>query len=76
VKRLFSSPDISEIGVLKGRLELAGIPCEIRNEFVSQAIPGVAFEPELWLLNDEDYREASELLVVSRRPTNPEEPER
>ena len=31
VKRLFSSPEISETGLLKASLENPGIPCEIRN---------------------------------------------
>ena len=53
MKLIFSSPDISEVGILKCRLELAGINCEVGNEFLLQAIPGVAFEPELWILNED-----------------------
>jgi hypothetical protein len=68
VKRLFSSPESSELGLLKARLENAGIRCAIRNEFLSQAIPGVAFEAELWVLDDEDYGEACELLAAWQHP--------
>ena len=66
MKRLFASPDSPQLGLLKSRLETAGIACEIRNEFSSQMIPGVPFESELWVLNDENYAEASELLAAWR----------
>lgn len=64
MKRIFSSPDSAEVGLLKNRLEIVGIPCVVRNEFLSQAIPVIAFEPELWVLKDEDYPEASQLLAA------------
>jgi hypothetical protein len=32
MKKLFSSPDSAEMGLLKSRLEEAGIPCLLRNE--------------------------------------------
>jgi len=62
MKRLFSSPNSAEIGLLRSRLEATGIPCELRNECLSQAMPGTPFDSELWVLDDEDYREACELL--------------
>lgn len=39
-------------------MEAAGIACEVRNDAVSQAMPGMPFIPELWVLRDEDYEEA------------------
>ena len=42
MKRLFSSPDSTEMGLLQSRLEEAGIPCLLRDEQISQAIPSVA----------------------------------
>jgi hypothetical protein len=68
MRRIFSSPDSAEVGLLGSRLETAGIRCEIRNGSLAQAMPGVPFEPELWLLNDEDQREASELVAAWRSP--------
>lgn len=68
MKRLFSSPDSAEVGLLSSRLESAGIPCELRNEFLTQAMPGAPFDSEVWVLDDENYREASELLAAWRRP--------
>jgi hypothetical protein len=67
MKRLFASPDSAQLGLFKSRLETAGISCELRNEFSSQMIPGVPFESELWILNDEEYVEASELLAAWRK---------
>jgi len=40
----------------------AGIPCEVRNDAVHQAIPGMPFCPELWIIRDEDYEEARRLV--------------
>ena len=68
MKRLFSSPDSAKVGLLRSRLETSGIPCEIRNECLSQALPGAPFDPELWVLHDKDYREASELLAIWQSP--------
>jgi hypothetical protein len=69
MKKLFSSPDIAELGLFKSRLEEAGIACEVRNANVSIALPGAAFYPELWLLRDEDCAEAEKLIQSWRRPT-------
>ena len=75
MKRLLSSADSADIGLLKSRLESAGIPCELRNEFLTQAMPGPPFDSELWVLDDKAYREASELLAAWRGPASPEERE-
>jgi hypothetical protein len=72
MKLLFSSPDSAEIGLLNGRLESAGICCEIRNEFLSPAMPGAPFYPEIWVLKDEDLAEAHELLTAWSQAIPPE----
>jgi len=72
MKRLFSSPDSAEIGLLHSRLEAAGISCEIRNEHLSPAMPGAPFYPELWVLDDAQFSEASDLLAAWRRPNQTE----
>lgn len=69
MKRLFSSPDSTEMGLLKSRLEEAGIPCLLRDEQMSQTIPSAAFSAELWTANDEDYRRAVELCEAWRHPS-------
>ena len=46
--------------MLASRLHSAGIECEIRNE--SQVIPGLPFQPELWVVNDTEYEDAARLI--------------
>jgi hypothetical protein len=60
MKQIFSSPDSAEVGMLASRLQSAGIACEIRNE--SQVIPGLPFQPELWIVSDADFEDASRLI--------------
>ena len=67
MKRLLSSTDSVEIGLLYSRLENAGIECQIRNECMASVLPLAPFEPELWVLKDEQFAEASELLAAWRR---------
>ena len=62
MKRVFSSPDSAEIGLVQSILDAAGIACEVRNDAVSQAMWGMPFIPELWVLRDEDYEEARRLI--------------
>ena len=75
MKRLFSSPDSAEIGLIRSRLEGAGIECEMRNEHLSPAMPGTPFDPELWVLRDSQFAEASELLAAWRQQARPPGPE-
>ena len=58
MKLLFSSPSAPEVGLLKSLLDGAGIASEIRNDTVHAIFPGAAFQPEIWVLNEEDYAEA------------------
>ena len=71
MKQLFSSPDSAEIGLLRSRLDAAGVDCEIRNDHLSRAMPGAPFYPEIWVLKDEQFAEASELLAAWQRPDPP-----
>ena len=64
MKRICSSTGSAEVGLLASTLESAGIACELRNEAISQVMPGAAFAEELWVLNDEDYREALALVAA------------
>jgi len=43
----------------------------MRNEYLSPAMPGAPFDPELWILRDEQFAEASELLAAWRKPASP-----
>ena len=59
---IYSSPNSAEIGLLRSRLEGAGIACELRNEVGAQVLIGGEFNPELWVLADEQFQEARELI--------------
>ncbi len=66
MKFLFSSANTSELSILKDLLNESGIASEIRNEYSN--LPGAAFYPELWILNDDDFSKALELYSNSRPP--------
>lgn len=59
--------------MLKGLLEESGIPCMIRNENLSMAMGEIppSESPELWIINDEDYPRAKE-IIDSWRSAGPE----
>ncbi len=43
---------------MKDQLDQAGIACELRNEATYSNFPGAPFQPEVWVINDDDYAEA------------------
>ena len=62
MKYLLSSLDPARIGLAQSLLDAAGIEWEVRNEAVSQAEVGLPFATELWVLRDEDYEAARDLI--------------
>lgn len=64
---VYSSPSTVEVELLRGLLEQAGIACEVRNESIYPNLPGAAFQPELWILNDDDYGKACEVRDAWRQ---------
>jgi Putative prokaryotic signal transducing protein len=55
--------------IVKSLLDKADIPCAIRNEYLSMALgelPIGECSPELWILNDEDYPRAKEIVDAWR----------
>jgi hypothetical protein len=57
MKRVFTSTNVAEVGLLRGLLQQEGIECFARNEQLSMATGSVPFlecMPELWILKDED----------------------
>lgn len=68
MKRVFSSPDTAEVGLLKNVLEKAGIRCVELNEQMAQTIPSPPFQAELWV-EETDYDEAADLMDEWRNPT-------
>jgi hypothetical protein len=61
MKKLSSSPDSTQIGLAQSLLDAAGIEWEVRNEALSQVMPGLPFATELGILRDGDYKEARRL---------------
>jgi hypothetical protein len=56
--------DGADNDMLKVLLEEAGIPCMIRNENLAMAMGELPLSesPELWIINDDDYPRAKELI--------------
>jgi len=68
MKQVYSSSDSAQVGLAQSILDAAGIACEVRNDSISQAVPGVPFDTELWVLRDEDYAEARRLVSSAGAP--------
>jgi hypothetical protein len=69
MKRIFSSPDSAELGLLKNVLQKAGIRCVEINEQMAQVIPAPPFQAELWVEREEDCDEAMALVQAWQHPT-------
>jgi hypothetical protein len=70
MKRVFTSPDSAEVGLLKNMLQKGGIRCVEINEQMAQTIPSPPFQAELWVENEEDYAEAAALMEEWLKPTH------
>jgi Putative prokaryotic signal transducing protein len=68
MKCLFSSPSPPEVELLKGLLDEAGIATELRNESIYPNLPGAAFQPEIWVVDEKDYERACELRDAWHQP--------
>ena len=69
MKRVFTSPDIAELGLLKNILQKAGIHCVEINEQMAQTIPSPPFQAELWVENEAEYGDAVALMEEWLNPT-------
>lgn len=64
--KLFVSQSLVEVESRKEILEKRGIPCMVKNQQGSSLAGEVPFAevfPELWVIHDEDYPKAQELLA-------------
>lgn len=68
MKYLLSATDPARIGLAQSLLDSEGIQWEVRNEAVSQAEIGMPFATELWVLRDEDYEAARDLINSGAAP--------
>lgn len=65
MKKVFVSPNLIEVEMRKERLEQAGIRCMIKNQRSSGLageIPFTEVFPELWVIQNEEYDRARQLL--------------
>lgn len=68
MKRIYTSTDTAEVGLLKNMLHKAGIGCVVLNEQMAQMLPVLPFAAELWVENDSDYLAAAALVEEWRHP--------
>lgn len=78
MKRVFTSPTVTEAHLVRGVLANEGIDAIIRNEHVSGLageIPAFEAWPEVWVLNDADASRAETVIAeyLGRPPTEPPE---
>jgi hypothetical protein len=65
MKLLITDTDFTKIGFYKTILEQDGIPVFMKNEYASMAMGSLPFTdvwPELWIMDDDDYEKAKEIL--------------
>lgn len=73
MQRLFRNSMMSEIGLVRGLLERAGIKVLVKNERLAGALGDIPFlecEPELWVLHDEDLPAAKRILAEHQAPAS------
>jgi len=68
MKKVFGSSDTAEVELLRNILLKTGIRTVERNEQMSQIIPTLPFQAELWV-EEVDYDVASALLAEWQTPT-------
>ena len=66
MKRILSSPDSAQIGLIRSLLDAADIPYEVRNKALSQVAAGLPFDEELWV-QENDYEDAARLVAESHK---------
>lgn len=65
MKKLFSHHNPMVAGQLESLLEAQGIPCALKNHYLSGAageLPPTDCWPEVWVVEDTDYARAMKLL--------------
>ena len=68
MKRVFTSPDSTEVGLMKNMLRKAGILSVELNEQMAQTIPAPPFQAELWVEDEADYAAATALIAQWQNP--------
>lgn len=69
MRKLTTVPNLAQCDLLKAVLESNGIECIVRNENLSTLsgdIPFLDAMPEIWVVSDEQFEEASEVLKKAK----------
>ena len=75
MEKVYSSENLIMAGHIKGLLESSGITCIIKNQNLASGIgelPLVECWPEVWVINNEDYNEAMQIVnaaITDNQPT-------
>lgn len=74
MEKVYSSENLIMAGHVKSLLESNGIVCIIKNQNLASGVgelPPVECWPEVWVINDENYDEAMNLVnsVISDNPS-------
>ncbi|MFQ5658909.1 MAG: DUF2007 domain-containing protein [Gammaproteobacteria bacterium] len=75
MKKIYSSEDSMMTGHIKSLLEIEGIACLVRNQNLSSALgelPPIECWPEIWVSNDDDYRQAMKIVNAALSPAYPD----
>lgn len=71
MKKIYSTDDKVMAGHLQSILEENGIQCWIKNQSLSGALgelPPIECWPEIWIINDDEYDRANELVQSISAP--------
>ena len=74
VIRVYTAQTITMAGNVQNVLEANGIPCVLRNEFLSACfggLPPIQFGPEVWVANDADAERARQLIAEATKAPAP-----
>ena len=73
MKKVYSSPNFTLSSLFRNILEENGIACVMKNEHISNLggeVPTNECWPEVWVVNDEDYGKAVEIINANSAPGN------
>lgn len=68
MRKLFDNPDSTKTGYYQSILEEAGIPTFFRDTGAQLGLSEIALPAELWVVNDEDYERAIDVLEPYVQP--------
>lgn len=75
MRKIYSGDNLMMAGYLQGLLENENIACLIKNQNLSGGIgelPPVECWPEIWIIDDDDYPRAIQIINEYNSPANSE----